>query len=415
MSQKDGANYVVLYQMLCLKTINTGGRFSRTIGEIVIPYDVNKIQRDCKWFSLDTIRVALELYKRFGLVYEEQDGTLVITDHHNLVGSETDWKDQKAAQREKKLPKLQGCKRLNANSLLLPSGNIQTVDEKRYGGHGMKAFDLSGGKCEMCGSYEDLCIHHANGYSNEQEDLYILCKTCHGIAHSVSTAPDWLHHSWVVCGQYGGQEGGQVHQDVQQTVHTDIRDKILDIRDKENRGEDTTSSSTDISSSLSPKENIDIESKDSIDVSSSKAKDGMSRFTAQMEKPTTAAEYLIGMGIDLGDYFIAEQYRGFLEEGMEESAIMYAASLAKSINKVSWAYIKAILNRWMVKGIKTRAQAEEEEKQRGKESEANGNGRYSDHRRKNHEGPRTDYGIKTRFAGHRYDADGNDITGQDGT
>ena len=36
MSQKDGANYVVLYQMLCLKTINTGGRLSRTIGEIVI-------------------------------------------------------------------------------------------------------------------------------------------------------------------------------------------------------------------------------------------------------------------------------------------------------------------------------------------------------------------------------------------
>lgn len=26
MSQKDGANYVVLYQVLCLKTINTGGR-----------------------------------------------------------------------------------------------------------------------------------------------------------------------------------------------------------------------------------------------------------------------------------------------------------------------------------------------------------------------------------------------------
>ena len=48
MSQKDGANYVVLYQMLCLKTINTDGRLSRQIGEIIIPYDVEKIQRDCK-------------------------------------------------------------------------------------------------------------------------------------------------------------------------------------------------------------------------------------------------------------------------------------------------------------------------------------------------------------------------------
>lgn len=331
MSQKDGANYVVLYQMLCLKTINTGGRFSRTIGEIVIPYDVNKIQRDCKWFSLDTIRVALELYKRFGLVYEEQDGTLVITDHHNLVGSETDFAQQKRDQK------------------------IEKEKAKRIG---------SGTAVETT---VDSCVE--TGVENFSENF-----------------------------------------------HTDIRDKILDIRDKEKRGEDTTTTSTtDISSSLSPKENIDIESKDSQDKQSSKVKDGMSRFTAQMEKPTTAAEYLIGMGIDLGDYFIAEQYRDFLNDGMEESAIMYAASLAKSINKVSWSYIKAILNRWMVNGIKTRAQAEEEEKSRGKESEVNGNGRYSDHRRKNHEGPRTDYGLKPRFAGHRYDADGNDITGKDGT
>ena len=99
MSQKDGANYVVLYQMLCLKTINTGGRLSRTIGEIVIPYDVEKIQRDCKWFSADTIRVALNLYKRFGLIYEERDGTLVLAEHDRMVGSETDWANQKRNQR----------------------------------------------------------------------------------------------------------------------------------------------------------------------------------------------------------------------------------------------------------------------------------------------------------------------------
>lgn len=90
MSQPDGANYVVLYQMLCLKTINTGGRMSRQIGELIIPYDVEKIQRDCKWFSIDTIRVALKLYQAVGLIYEDIDGTLVLTDHKNLVGSETD-------------------------------------------------------------------------------------------------------------------------------------------------------------------------------------------------------------------------------------------------------------------------------------------------------------------------------------
>lgn len=90
MSQPDGANYVVLYQMLCLKTINTDGRLSRQIGELIIPYDVEKIQRDCKWFSVDTVRVALKLYQAVGLIYEDVDGTLVLSDHKNLVGSESD-------------------------------------------------------------------------------------------------------------------------------------------------------------------------------------------------------------------------------------------------------------------------------------------------------------------------------------
>ena len=94
MSQKDGANYVVLYQMLCLKTINTGGRLSRQIGEYLIPYDVEKIQRDCKWFSADTVRVALNLYKALGLIYEDMDGTMVLADHESMVGSETDYAEK---------------------------------------------------------------------------------------------------------------------------------------------------------------------------------------------------------------------------------------------------------------------------------------------------------------------------------
>ena len=99
MSQPNGANYVVLYQMLCLKTINTDGKLSRQIGEILIPYDIEKIQRDCKWFSTDTIRVALNLYRSFGLIYEDQDGVLVLSDHQNLVGSETNWAQQKRNQK----------------------------------------------------------------------------------------------------------------------------------------------------------------------------------------------------------------------------------------------------------------------------------------------------------------------------
>ena len=100
MSQPNGASYVVLYQMLCLKTINTDGRLTCQIGDIIVPFDIGKIQRDCKYFTLDTIRVALGLYKQLGLIYEEQDGTLVLVNHAEMVGSETDYSAQKRMQRE---------------------------------------------------------------------------------------------------------------------------------------------------------------------------------------------------------------------------------------------------------------------------------------------------------------------------
>lgn len=115
MSQPDGANYVVLYQMLCLKTINTNGRLSRQIGEIIIPYDVEKIQRDCKWFSIDTVRVALNLYRTVGLIYEDVDGTLVLADHSNLVGSETDYAEKNRRMRAQQAALLESGHNVSSN------------------------------------------------------------------------------------------------------------------------------------------------------------------------------------------------------------------------------------------------------------------------------------------------------------
>jgi hypothetical protein len=99
MSQKNGANYIVLYQMLCLKTINTDGELCRELGEVIIPFDEYKIQRDCKYFEIDTIRVAFELYKKLGMIYVNSENMLQIADFNNMVGFETDFAAQKRIQR----------------------------------------------------------------------------------------------------------------------------------------------------------------------------------------------------------------------------------------------------------------------------------------------------------------------------
>lgn len=88
MSQENGCQYIVLYQMLCLKTANNNGEMYTKIGEVIMPYDVKKIVRDTKYFDIDTVTIALELFRRLDLIYEEKDGMLRISNFETMVGSE---------------------------------------------------------------------------------------------------------------------------------------------------------------------------------------------------------------------------------------------------------------------------------------------------------------------------------------
>lgn len=161
MSRPDGANYVVLYQMLCLKTINTGGCLVSQIGEMLIPYDAEKIQRECKWFSLATVRVALSVYKQIGLIFESPDGILAISNYSDIVGSETDYSAQKRLQRENRRRQIpaKGADNNEDNNV----DNVHTEKEiekdkeiesrERVRDNGSPAVDA--GLAEIIGSYEE--------------------------------------------------------------------------------------------------------------------------------------------------------------------------------------------------------------------------------------------------------------------
>lgn len=89
LSQENGCQYIVLYQMLCLNTANNNGEMATRVGEIIVPYDVNKIVRDTKYFTFDTVAVALELFKKLGLIYLEEGEILKIAHLEEMVGSES--------------------------------------------------------------------------------------------------------------------------------------------------------------------------------------------------------------------------------------------------------------------------------------------------------------------------------------
>lgn len=217
LSQPNGCQYVVLYQMLCLITANNDGEMSTRIGEMIVPFNIEKIVRDTKYFDTDTVTVALGLFKKLGLIYEEEGGILRIADFAGMVGSETKYAAKQRAHRENKLPDLPNklVKRLNREMIRLPDGKTKIIDEKRYGGNGALAMDLAGGKCELCGCADADClvIHHNNGYSNELEDLFVLCTGCHGKVES-------------------GRVTLSTHQYTQvYTQEIEIRDKRLEYRD----------------------------------------------------------------------------------------------------------------------------------------------------------------------------------------
>lgn len=120
LSQKDGCQYIVLYQMLCLQTANNNGELASRVGEMIIPYDPDKIARDTKYFSKDTVIVAMELFKKLNLIYTDDGICLKIAGFENMVGSETSWAKQKREQREKQ-------KLLNGQC---PTNSPQDIDKE---------------------------------------------------------------------------------------------------------------------------------------------------------------------------------------------------------------------------------------------------------------------------------------------
>ena len=133
MSQKDGANYVVLYQMLCLLTINSNGELCDTIGEVIIPFDENKIQRETKYFTIDTVRVALSLFKKLGLIYLQENGIFKIVDYERLIGSECS-----SAERVRKHRLLKSESALHCNKNVTQENRDKILDNRDNSNNNIK-------------------------------------------------------------------------------------------------------------------------------------------------------------------------------------------------------------------------------------------------------------------------------------
>ena len=174
----NGKDYVLFYLKILLESIDHEGslRFSEAI-----PYN-EKMLATITNTNVDIVKSAMEKLMALGLVEILSDSTIYMNEVERMLGSETYWAEQKRKQKQNKLIECQEfkyIKKISYEQLQLPNGKIQYVDNKRFGGNAFYAFELAQGKCEKCGTYENLCIHHKNGYSNDIDDPEVLWRSCH--------------------------------------------------------------------------------------------------------------------------------------------------------------------------------------------------------------------------------------------
>lgn len=106
--QKNGNDYIVFYLRLCLKSANTGGVLIRNIGDMLIPYDVEKLAEIGRT-DIDTAAVALKLFEQVGLIEVLENKELYLTAVKDMVGSETAAAHRQRIHRNKKAALVGQC------------------------------------------------------------------------------------------------------------------------------------------------------------------------------------------------------------------------------------------------------------------------------------------------------------------
>ena len=112
--QENGLEYSHFYLKLCLKSLRTNGELIRSVGNVFIPYDAKKLSEITKT-DIDTVKVAMDIFKKIGLIDILDGGIIKLNQLGELVGSETD----KAAMMRRKRTIEQG-----GNNVTLIGNNV---------------------------------------------------------------------------------------------------------------------------------------------------------------------------------------------------------------------------------------------------------------------------------------------------
>ena len=210
---------------------------------------------------LATIRLALRVFEQFKMIEITNANEILIKNwekHQNVAGMEQIREYNRLAKRKQR----QKQKELIASRIGKNVPNIDNADNKiRFNGNYYDVLNRDGYMCRVCGSEDEIRVHHIDGYrenkpeNNEMNKLITLCRSCHASVHSGMINIESIKND---IGYYECQKNVNDIQGQSNKCHETDKDKDIDIEEeKENNislSEDKSSDDISKGTSITMKE-----------------------------------------------------------------------------------------------------------------------------------------------------------------
>lgn len=171
--QENGSAYVNFYLKLLLKSLSDDGRLIRYVGQRLMPYDVKSLARLTNT-DIDTVRVALELFVKIGLVERLETGELYMNQIDEMIGKETEAARRKRRYRarialegdRKELPSGTMSQEYRTTSKQCPTEQEQDIEQEQ------ESRDKSKSSREEELTYRCYCQSVKNNSNIDDRDMF---------------------------------------------------------------------------------------------------------------------------------------------------------------------------------------------------------------------------------------------------
>jgi len=154
----------------------------------------------------ENVRATLIFLESMGLITQNNEHEYILTEVPYLIGGESESAERVRRYRskqalidtppEQKEPKSNALrqKQHRAKKKCEEKQHIPYIEDyinnKRYNGNYYVVIQRDKYKCALCGSIENLCVHHIDGYDENKPQnsnankMITLCRTCHSNIHA---------------------------------------------------------------------------------------------------------------------------------------------------------------------------------------------------------------------------------------